>query len=72
MVFELRSHFGVNCRPHPAGLGKKREESVKPTCFMVLYVESDFDTTDKSFTVFFARRGVKFDRRVKISARSVK
>ena len=36
----------------------------------LLYVESDFK--DKSFTVFFARRGTKFDRRVKISARCVK
>ena len=25
-----------------AGLGKKREETVKPTCFSLLYVESDF------------------------------
>ena len=33
--------------------GKKREETVKPTFF--IYVESDFGTTDKSFTVFFAR-----------------
>ena len=39
-------------------LVKKREETVKPTCFSLLYVESDFgttDTTDKSFIVFFAR-----------------
>ena len=26
--------FGVNCRLQLAGLGKKREETVKPTCFM--------------------------------------
>ena len=26
--------FGVNCRLQLAGLGKKREEGVKPTCFM--------------------------------------
>ena len=42
--------FEVNWRLQLAGLGKKREETVKPT--------SDFgtaDTTDKSFTVFFAR-----------------
>ena len=26
--------FGVKCRLQPAGLGNKREESVKPTCFM--------------------------------------
>ena len=38
----------------------------------LLYIESDFGTTDKSFTVFLARRGVKFDSRVKITARSVK
>ena len=31
---------------------KKREEGAKPTCFN--YVESDFGTTEKSFTVFFA------------------
>ena len=40
-------------------LGKKRDETVKPTCFSLLYVESDFgtiDTTDKS------------DRELKISA----
>ena len=36
-----------------SGLEKKREETVKPTCFSLLYVESDFGTTDKSFTVFF-------------------
>ena len=39
-------------------LGKKREETVKPTCFSLLYVKSDFgitDTTNKSFTVFLAR-----------------
>ena len=45
--------FGVNYRLQLAGLGKKREETVKPTCFSLLYVESDFgttDTTDKSFT----------------------
>ena len=33
--------FGVNCRLQLAGLGKKREETVKPTCFSLLYVESD-------------------------------
>ena len=27
--------FGVNCRLQLAGLGKKREEGVKPTCFML-------------------------------------
>ena len=37
----------------------------------LLYVESDFGTTDKSFTVFFARWGVKFDHWVKISARAL-
>ena len=26
--------FGVNCRLQLAGLGRKREEPVKPTCFM--------------------------------------
>ena len=26
--------FGVNCQLQLAGLGKKREETVKPTCFM--------------------------------------
>ena len=34
--------FGVNCRLQLAGLGKKREETVKLTCFSWLYVESDF------------------------------
>ena len=39
--------FGVNCRLQLAGLGKKREETVKPTCSVsLLYVESDFGTTD--------------------------
>ena len=38
--------FGVNCRLKLAGLGKKREETVKPTCFSLLYVESDFVTTE--------------------------
>ena len=51
--------FGVNCRLQLAGLGKKREETVKPTCFSLLYVETDIfgttGTTDKSFTVFFTR-----------------
>ena len=45
--------FRVNCRLQLAGLGKKKEEDVKPTC--MLYVESDFGTTDKSSTVIFAR-----------------
>ena len=35
----------------------------------LLYVESDFATTGKSFTVFFARWPVKLDRWVKISVR---
>ena len=52
---EVLGPFGVNCRLQLAGLGKKREKTVKPTCFSLLYVESDFGTTDKSFTVFFAR-----------------
>ena len=48
---------------------KRGRETVKPTCFSLLYVESDFGTTDtKSFTVFFARWGVKFDRQLRISA----
>ena len=67
--------FGVNCRLQLAGLGKKREETVKPNCFSLLYVESDFgttDSTDNSFTVFFARWGVKFDRPLKISPRWVR
>ena len=49
--------FGVNCWLQLAVLGKKREKTVKPTCCSLPYVESDFgttDTTDKSFTVFFA------------------
>ena len=29
--------FRVNCRLHLAGLGKKREETAKPTCFSLLY-----------------------------------
>ena len=47
----------IRSRLHLAGLGKKREETVKPTCFSLLYVESDLgttDTRDNSFTVFFA------------------
>ena len=39
---------------------EEKRGTVKPTCFSLLYVESDFgitdctaDTTDKSFTVFF-------------------
>ena len=65
----------VNCRLQLAGLGKKREETVKPTWFSLLYAESGFgttDTTDKSFTVFFTNWGVKFDRRLRISARWVR
>ena len=41
----------------------------------LFYVESSFgttDTTDKSFTVFFAHWGIKFYCQVKISARWVK
>ena len=29
-----------------AGLGKKREETVNPTCFSLLFVKSDFGTTE--------------------------
>ena len=54
--------FGVNCRLQLAGLGKNREETVKSTRFSLLYVESDFGTTDCTdttvftvITVFFAR-----------------
>ena len=32
--------FGINCRLQLAGLGKKREESVKPTCFIHLSMSS--------------------------------
>ena len=38
--------FRINCRLQLAGLGKKKEETVKPTCFSLLYVESDFGTTE--------------------------
>ena len=34
----------MNCRLQLAGLGKKREETVKPTCFSLLYVVNDFGT----------------------------
>ena len=40
--------FRVNCRLQLAGLGKKREETVKPICFSLLYVESDFGTTQSN------------------------
>ena len=43
--------------------GKKREETVKPTYF-TSKATSVPDITDKSFTVFFVRWGVKFDRLV--------
>ena len=41
----------MNCRLQLPGLGKKREETVKATCFSLLYrfrvyVESDFGTTE--------------------------
>ena len=48
--------FGVNCRLQLAGLGKKREETGKPTCFMskpTMVQPGTTHTTDKSFTVFF-------------------
>ena len=47
---------------------------VVASIWLVHYVESDFgttDITDKSFTVFFAHWGIKFDRWLKISARWV-
>ena len=44
---------------------------MKPTCFMSKVTSVPHYTTDKSFTVFFVRSGVKFDRRVKISAREL-
>ena len=56
----------------PTAACSSREEKRRNCEANLLYVKSDFGTTDKSFTVFFARQGVKFDRRVKISARSVK
>ena len=61
--------FGANCWLQLAGLGKKKRGNCEAN---LLYVESDFGTTDKSFTVFFAHWGVKRDRRVKISARWVR
>ena len=50
-----KNAFGVNFRLWLAGLGKETdlEEGVKPTCFMSKV--TFFETTDKSFTVFFAR-----------------
>ena len=47
-MLKLRFDWYINCRLQLAGLGKKREETVKPTFGAT-------DTTDKSFTVFFAR-----------------
>ena len=38
--------FGVNCRLQLAGLWKKRKETVKATCFSLLYVESNFGITE--------------------------
>ena len=37
--------IGVNCQLQLAGLRKKREETVMPACFSLLYIESDFGTT---------------------------
>ena len=49
---------GVNClQLQPAGLGNKKRDRKRGWCEAnLLYVESDFGTTDKSFTegVFFA------------------
>ena len=36
--------FGVNCRLQLAGLGKKREEGVKPTCFMLKTNHSQYSS----------------------------
>ena len=67
--------FGVNSWLQLAGLGKKREETVKPTCFSLLHVESDFgatDTTDKWFTVLSSPvEALNLIIRLKISARWV-
>ena len=41
-------HSELTCRLQLAGLGKKREETVKPTCFSLLHVESDFGTTPQT------------------------
>ena len=43
--FSSSEVLGKNCRLQLAGLGKKREETFKPTCFRLLDVESDFGTT---------------------------
>ena len=59
----------VNCRLRLAGLGRINRGKFEAN---LLYVESESDfgaTAGKSFTVFFARGGVEFDRWVKISAR---
>ena len=61
----------VNCWLQSAGLGKKREETVKPTCFMSKATSVPQTPGDTSFTVFFDHWGVKFDRWLKISARWV-
>ena len=48
----------VNCRLQLADLGRKFDANL-------LYVESESDfvaTAGKSFTIFFARGGVEFDR----------
>ena len=43
--WSARQNYFHSDRLQLAGLGKKREETVKPTCFSLLHVESDFGTT---------------------------
>ena len=69
-VFSSTEVLGKSASKLPTAACWSQEEKRGKCEANLLYVESDFK--DKSFTVFFARPGTKFDRRVKISARCVK
>ena len=72
-VFSSREVLGKNAsivsKLPTADCWSRKEK--KGRCFM-LYVESNFSTTDKSLTVFFTCWGIEFDHQVKISVHCFK
>ena len=63
--------FGVNCRLQLTAIGKKRKETVKPTCFSLLYRLCRKRLQNHRQIIHSILRPLrrKIDRRLKISAR---
>ena len=68
-----RPQHPILCNSEKAkSVGCKMEDMGSRLCFLYPGIPGTTDTTDKLFTVFFTRWGVKFDCRLKISVRYVR